>query len=71
VGERSRPALRTNMSVRAGGLLRMMETGRLTLHAPVADFLPADLVARLVVIDGVSYGHEVTVRPSRGPHRAV
>jgi D-alanyl-D-alanine carboxypeptidase len=46
----------------AATALRMMEQGRLTLEAPVSDFLPGDLVDRLLVIDGTSYGHEVTIR---------
>jgi CubicO group peptidase (beta-lactamase class C family) len=46
----------------AATALRTAEAGRLALDAPVADFLPAGLVGRLVVIDGISHGHEVTVR---------
>jgi D-alanyl-D-alanine carboxypeptidase len=46
----------------AATALRMMEEGRLTLDAPISGFLPGDLIDRLLVIDGTSYGHEVTVR---------
>jgi D-alanyl-D-alanine carboxypeptidase len=46
----------------AATALRMMEKGRLALDAPISDFLPRDLVDRLLVIDGTSYGRQVTVR---------
>ena len=40
----------------------MVEGGQLALDAPVADFLPGELVERLLVIDGISHGQQVTVR---------
>ena len=46
----------------AATALRMVERGRLALDAPIAGFLPAELVERLLVIDGTSHGAEVTVR---------
>jgi D-alanyl-D-alanine carboxypeptidase len=46
----------------AATALRMAEQGILAIDMPVADFLPDDLTRRLVVIDGVSHGAEVTVR---------
>jgi D-alanyl-D-alanine carboxypeptidase len=46
----------------AATALRMVEGGQLALDAPVADFLPGELVERLLVIDGISHGQQVTVR---------
>jgi D-alanyl-D-alanine carboxypeptidase len=46
----------------AATALRMVERGRLALDAPIAGFLPGELVERLLVIDGTSHGAQVTVR---------
>jgi len=46
----------------AATALRLTEAGRLPLDAPIAGYLPDELVGRLLVIDGTSHGHEVTVR---------
>jgi D-alanyl-D-alanine carboxypeptidase len=46
----------------AATALRLTEVGRLTLDAPIADYLPGELIPRLLVIDGKSHGHQVTVR---------
>lgn len=46
----------------AATALRLTEVGRLTLDAPIADYLPGELIQRLLVIDGKSHGHRVTVR---------
>ena len=46
----------------AATALRMTELGALDIDATIADILPGELVRRLVVIDGVSHGAEVTIR---------
>ena len=46
----------------AATALRMVEGGQLALDAPIAVFLPGELVERLLVIDGTSRGQQVTVR---------
>jgi D-alanyl-D-alanine carboxypeptidase len=46
----------------AATALRLTEVGKLALDAPVADYLPGELVGRLLVMDAASHGHEITVR---------
>jgi D-alanyl-D-alanine carboxypeptidase len=46
----------------AATALRMAELGMLELDEPAANFLPDELVGRLVIIDGVSHGGQITIR---------
>lgn len=46
----------------AATILRLVEDGRLALDDRVAGYLPADLVNRMHVHGGVSYGPRITVR---------
>lgn len=45
----------------AAGILRLAEEGRLRLENRIGQYLPAGLVGRLNVIDGVSRGEEITL----------
>ncbi|MFQ5433851.1 MAG: serine hydrolase domain-containing protein [Anaerolineae bacterium] len=42
--------------------LKLAEQGKLNLDDPISAYLPADLVARLLILDGDSYGETITVR---------
>ncbi len=50
----------------AVAVLRLVERGRLTLDTPIGGLLPAALVDRLHVLDGVSRGPQLTVRQLLG-----
>ncbi|MDH3680217.1 MAG: class A beta-lactamase-related serine hydrolase [Acidimicrobiia bacterium] len=52
----------TTKPVTAATVLRLQEQGQLDIDDLIADYLPDDLVAELHVIDGVSRGHEITIR---------
>ncbi|MCA9954302.1 MAG: serine hydrolase [Anaerolineales bacterium] len=43
-------------------LLNLMEQGLVNLDDSIGDYLPAELVDQLLVIDGQSYGQQITVR---------
>jgi len=43
-------------------VLKLAEQGKLNLDDPISQYLPADLIARLLVLDGESYGETITVR---------
>jgi len=45
----------------AAAMLRLHEQGLLDLEAPIAGFLPPELVNRLSIIDGENHGAEITV----------
>jgi D-alanyl-D-alanine carboxypeptidase len=45
----------------AAAILRLAEQGHLRLDDPVEHYIPPDLVPRLNVIDGVSYGETITL----------
>lgn len=47
-------------------VLRLVEQGRLTLDTPIGTILPAALVDRLHVLDGVSRGAQLTIRQLLG-----
>ncbi len=42
--------------------LKLSEQGKLDLDGPISQYLPEDLVANLLVLDGESYGETITVR---------
>ncbi|MBI5949417.1 MAG: beta-lactamase family protein [Chloroflexi bacterium] len=46
----------------AAAVLRLVEQDRLALDDRIARYFPAELVARLNVIDGVSHGERITIR---------
>lgn len=48
--------------ITAATALRLVEQGRLQLEDTIALHLPSELVSRVHVVDGVSRGHEITVR---------
>jgi CubicO group peptidase (beta-lactamase class C family) len=43
-------------------ILKLAEQGLLNLDDPISMYLPAELVAQLLVLDGESYGETITVR---------
>jgi len=43
-------------------ILKLAEAGKLSLDDPISRYLPEDLVAQLLVLDGQSYGEQITVR---------
>lgn len=43
-------------------VLKLVEQGKLGLDDPISNYLPEDLVASLLVLDGESYGDTITVR---------
>lgn len=43
-------------------LLKLAEQGLLTLDDPISQYLPEEIVSRIAVLDGQSYGEEITVR---------
>ena len=43
-------------------ILKLMEQGVVSLDDPLGQYLPAELVSHLLVIDGQSYGEAITVR---------
>lgn len=46
----------------SAAILRLAEAGRLSIEDPVGRYFPAELVGRLCVVDGVSYGAAITLR---------
>ena len=42
--------------------LKLVEQGKLNLDDPISLYLPEELVSQLLVLDGQSYGEEITVR---------
>ncbi|HIP71357.1 MAG TPA: class A beta-lactamase-related serine hydrolase [Anaerolineae bacterium] len=43
-------------------ILKLMEQGKLSLDDPISLYLPEELVSQLLVLDGQSYGEDITVR---------
>ena len=43
-------------------ILKLVEEGLLNLDDPIATYLPADLVAQIHLLDGQSFGEEITIR---------
>ncbi len=52
----------TTKPITAATVLRLQELGVLDIDDRAADYLPADLVAELHVVDGVSRGDQITIR---------
>jgi len=49
-------------SFTAAVIWRLAEDGKLSVDDRIAQYLPADLVARIHVLQGVSYGERITIR---------
>ncbi|MCB8944339.1 MAG: beta-lactamase family protein [Ardenticatenaceae bacterium] len=43
-------------------IMKLVEQGQLSLDDPISLYLPEDIVSRLLVLDGESYGQAITVR---------
>ncbi len=43
-------------------ILKLVEQGKLNLDDPISLYLPEELVSQLLILDGQSYGEEITVR---------
>lgn len=48
--------------ITAATIMTLVEQGKLVLDDPISLYLPAELVSRLLVLDGESYGDAITVR---------
>ena len=52
----------TTKPMTAATILLLAEQGQIEIDAPIANYLDANLISRLHVLDGVSYGDQITVR---------